>query len=232
MVAKEYLEKIYDTLSQEQKLKLALYNDFGEKAQPLFDWLNYSDSNQSDNKPVIDKAKTIYPDGVYYLYKDDSKELFDYARQNKPQKEVKCIGVKMGEHSIAINLKGLQERTLTKRESNDDYNGYIHECSDAVVDWNGRSNTEHIKHTGINAKLDDDEWIPSVAELCLIYLNKRSVNSAINLSGEIRLKDGWLWSSTEQSTRYAWGFNFGDGCLSSIAKDSTKLYIYTVTKFI
>ena len=170
MVAKEYLEKIYDTLSQEQKLKLALYNDFGEKAQPLFDWLNYSDSNQSDNKPVIDKAKTIYPDGVYYLYKDDSKELFDYARQNKPQKEVKCIGVKMGEHSIAINLKGLQERTLTKRESNDDYNGYIHECSDAVVDWNGRSNTEHIKHTGINAKLDDDEWIPSVAELYLIYL--------------------------------------------------------------
>ena len=138
----------------------------------------------------------------------------------------------MGEHSIAINLKGLQERTLTKRESNDDYNGYIHECSDAVVDWNGRSNTEHIKHTGINAKLDDDEWIPSVAELYLIYLNKRSVNSAINLSGEIRLKDGWLWSSTEQSTRYAWGFNFGDGCLSSNAKDSTKLYIYTVTKFI
>lgn len=59
MITKEYSEKVYDTLSQEQKLKLALYNDFGEKAQSIFDWLNHSDSNQSDSKPVIDKAETI-----------------------------------------------------------------------------------------------------------------------------------------------------------------------------
>lgn len=37
MITKEYSEKVYDTLSQEQKLKLALYNDFGEKAQSIFD---------------------------------------------------------------------------------------------------------------------------------------------------------------------------------------------------
>lgn len=190
MITKEYSEKVYDTLSQEQKLKLALYNDFGEKAQSIFDWLNHSASNQSDNKPVIDKDETIYPDGVYYLYKDGSKELFDCARQNKPQKEVKRIGVKMGEHSIAINLKDLQERTLTTKESNDDYNGYIHERGDAVADWNGKLNTKHVRQTGTDIELADDEWIPSIAELYLIYLNKRSIDSVIELSDGVRLGSG------------------------------------------
>lgn len=36
MITKEYLEKAYDALSQEQKLKLALYNDFGEKGTATF----------------------------------------------------------------------------------------------------------------------------------------------------------------------------------------------------
>lgn len=232
MITKEYSEKVYDTLSQEQKLKLALYNDFGEKAQSIFDWLNHSASNQSDNKPVIDKAETIYPDGVYYIYKDGSKELFDFIGQNKPQKEVKRIGVKMGEHSIAINLKGLQEQTLTTKESNDDYNGYVYKRDDAVADWNGKLNTKHIRQTGTNIELTDDEYIPSIAELYLIYLNKRSINSAINLSGEIRLRDGWLWSSTEQSMGRAWSFNIGNGSISNDIKDSTNFYIYTVSKFL
>lgn len=191
MITKEYSEKVYDTLSQEQKLKLALYNDFGEKAQSIFDWLNHSDSNQSDSKPVIDKVETIYPDGVYYLYKDGSKELFDFIGQNKPQKEVKRIGVKMGEHSIAIGLKGLQEQTLTIKENDDDYNDYVYEYDDAVADWNGKLNTKHIRQTGTDIELADDEWIPSIAELYLIYLNKRSINSAIELSSGVRLGSGF-----------------------------------------
>lgn len=231
MITKEYSEKVYDALSQEQKLKLALYNDFGEKAQSIFDWINHSDSNQSDSKPVIDKVETIYPDGVYYLYKDGSKELFDYARQNKPQREVKRIGVKMGEHSIAINLKGSQEQTLTIKENDDDYNDYVYERDDAVADWNGKLNTKHIRQTGTDIELADDEWIPSIAELYLIYLNKRSINSAIELSSGVRLGSGWYWSSTEESMGFAWSLNFVDGSISKDSKNIVDFYICAITEF-
>ena len=214
-----------------KKLKLALYNDFGEKAQSIFDWLNHSDSNQSDSKPVIDKAETIYPDGVYYLYKDGSKELFDFIGQNKPQKEVKRIGVKMGEHSIAIGLKGLQEQTLTIKENDDDYNDYVYEHDDAVADWNGKLNTKHIRQTGTDIELADDEWIPSIAELYLIYINKRSINSAIELSSGVRLGSGWYWSSTEESVGFAWSLNFVDGNISKDPKNIVEFYVCAVTEF-
>ena len=57
---------------------------------------------------------------------------------------------------------------------------------------------EHIKSIGTGIELEDDEWIPSVTELYLIYLNKRSINAAIELAA-VSIKDGWYWTSTEGS---------------------------------
>ena len=213
MITKEYLEKAYDALSQEQKLKLALYNDFGEKAQPLFDWLNHNVSNKPDNQHLVGTTETLHSDGVYYLYEDGSAELFDFAKQNKPQKAVKRIGIIMGVRSIAINLEDLPEQPLTNTQDDGNYDGYIENYDDVVADWNGKSNTDHIKKIGTGIELKDDEWIPSVAELYLIYLNKRSINAAIELSGGSRIKDGWYWSSTEHSATNAWGLNLNDGSL-------------------
>lgn len=232
MITKEYLEKAYDVLSQEQKLKLALYNDFGEKAQPLFDWLNHNVSNQPDNQHLVDTTKTLHSDGVYYLYEDGSTELFDFTKQNKPQKVVKRIGVRMGEHSIAVNLEDLPEQTLTNAKDSGGYDGYINEYDDAVADWNGKSNTDHIKKIGTDIELKDDEWIPSVAEWYLIYLNKRSINAAIELSGGSRIKDGWHWSSTETSATYAWTLSLNDGSLIDWnPKVSDSSYVRAVAAF-
>lgn len=213
MIAKECVEKAYDALSQEQKLKLALYNDFGEEAQSLFNWLNSNANNPLDSQPIVGTTETLYSDGVYYIYEDGSTELFDFTKQNKPQKTVKRIGVRMGERSIAVNLEDLPEQPLTNKKDDGNYSGYIGEYDDAVADWNGKSNTEHIKQVGTGIELKDDEWIPSVAELYLIYLNKRSINAAIELSGGSRIKDGWYWSSTEHSATYAWYLHLIDGNL-------------------
>lgn len=230
MIAKEYVEKAYDALSQEQKLKLALYNDFGEKAQPLFDWLNHNANNQS-NQPIVGTTETLYSNGVYFLYEDGSTELFDFTKQNKPQKMVKRIGVRMGEHSIAVSLEDLPEQPLTNKNDDGNYSGYISEYDDAVADWNGKSNTEHIKQVGTDIELKDDEWIPSVAELYLIYLNKRSINAAIELSGGSHIKDGWYWSSTEGSAANAWGLYLDDGNLLWTAKVSGSGYVRAVAAF-
>ena len=232
MIEEKYVEKAYNALSQEQKLKLALYNDFGEEAKQLFDWLNHNANNQLDNQLPVNTTETLHSDGIYYLYEDGSAELFDFAKQNKPQKAVKRIGIIMGVRSIAINLEDLPEQPLTNTQDDGNYDGYIENYDDVVADWNGKSNTDHIKKIGTGIELKDDEWIPSVAELYLIYLNKRSINAAIELSGGSRIKDGWYWSSTEHSATNAWYLHLNDGYLNGWnTKVSHSYYVRAVAAF-
>ena len=228
MIAEEFIKEWYNALTNEQKLKLALYSDFGNNAQQIFDWLHCETKTQC----AVVAPATLYSDGVYYIYEDGSTELFDYNKQNAPQKPVKRIGVIMGMHSLGINLEDLPEQPLTNAKDSGNYDGYINEYDDAVADWNGKSNTEHIKKIGTNIELKDDEWIPSVAELYLIYLNKRSINSAIELSGGSRIKDGWYWSSTEGSATHAWSLHLYVGNLILwLTKVSYSSYVRAVAAF-
>lgn len=217
MISEEISKEIYASLPTEQKLKLALYSDFGDEAKEVYDFL--SSTKKEDEQIKISIAQTegshqaILNDGVYYIYEDGSVEKFDYDKRNAPTQKVERIGVVMGSHALAVNLKDLPEQPLTNKKDPGDHDGYITEYDDAVADWNGKANTEHIKAVGTGIKLEDDEWIPSVAELYLIYLNKRSINAAIELSGGSRIKNGWYWSSTETSATGAWTLRLYDGTL-------------------
>lgn len=196
-------------LTSDQKLRLYLFNEYGHDAADAYKFI----TEKTPEAPV--KPQTPRPDGVYYIYQDGTSELFDYRLQNFPKKDVARIGVVMGQHSLAVNLHDFDSCSLTNNKDNTEYNGYITEYSDAVADWNGRSNTEHILEIGTNIVLDENEWIPSVAELYLIYLNKRSINAAIYYSGGSRIKNGWYWSSTELSAAGAWHLTLDDGRLGS-----------------
>lgn len=217
MIPDEIAKLIYTSLPADEKLKLALYNDFGEAASAVYDFIK-SPAKESEEVHIIVQpahipGEVLADDGVYYLYEDGTSEIFDYQKRNAPTKTVKRIGVVMGSHSIAVNLEDYPEQPLTNQKDNTNYAGYISEYEDAVADWNGQANTEHIKSIGTGIELKDGEWIPSVAELYLIYLNKRSINVAIELSGGSRIKDGWYWTSTEASAAYAWGLSLGGGSL-------------------
>lgn len=217
MISEEISKEIYASLPTEQKLKLALYSDFGDEAKEVYDFLSFT---KKENEPIkISIAQTegshqaILNDGVYYIYEDGSVEKFDYDKHNAPTQKVERIGVVMGSHALAVNLEDYPEQPLANQKDRGNYQGYISEYDDAVADWNGKSNTEHIKSIGTGIELKDDEWIPSVAELYLIYLNKRAINAAIELSGGSRIKNGWYWSSTEYSATYAWHLYLNDGYL-------------------
>ena len=218
MISDEISKEIYASLPTEQKLKLALYSDFGDEAKEVYDFLN--PVKKEDEQIQISIAQTegshqsILNDGVYYIYEDGSVEKFDYDKRNVPTQKVERIGVVMGSHALAVNLEDYPEQPLTNQKDRGNYQGYISEYDDAVADWNGKSNTEHIKSIGTGIELKDDEWIPSVAELYLIYLNKRAINVAIELSGGSRIKNGWYWSSTEYSATSAWRLNLLDGNLN------------------
>lgn len=212
-------------LTSDQKLRLYLFNEYGHDAADAYKFI----TEKAPEAPV--KPQTPRPDGVYYIYQDGTSELFDYRLQKLPQKDVARIGVVMGQHSLAVNLHDFDSCSLTNNNDNAEYNGYITEYNDAVADWNGRSNTEHILKIGTNIVLDENEWIPSVAELYLIYLNKRSINAAIYYSGGSRIKDSWYWSSTEVSETSAWYLSLYVGNLHWCNKGQGSSYVRAVTVF-
>ena len=236
MISDEIAKGIYASLQADEKLKLALYNDFGEEAQTVYDFIKSPVKDNEQIKINIQQTEgphqAILNDGVYYIYEDGSVELFDFKKCNAPTKTVKRIGVVMGSHAIAVNLEDYPEQPLTNQKDNTNYAGYISEYEDAVADWNGQANTEHIKSIGTGIELKDDEWIPSVAELYLIYLNKRSINAAIKLSGGSRIKDGWYWTSTESSATNAWSLYLNDGTLYGwTTKVTDSIYVRAVAAF-
>ncbi len=194
MISEDIVKATYASLPTDQRLKLALYSDFGEEAKDVYDFIK---SPVKEDEQILIKTEPVklptqpILDGVFYIYEDDTVEYFDYEKRNAPTQKVKRIGVVMGKRSLAVNLEDLSEQTLTNQKDPGGYEGYISEYDDAVADWNGQKNTEHIKSIGTGIELKDDEWIPSVAELYLIYLNKRAINAAIELSGGSRTKDGW-----------------------------------------
>lgn len=236
MISDEIAKTIYASLPMDEKLKLALFSDFGEEAQAVYDFIKSPIKEVEQIKIDIQQTEgshqAILNDGVYYIYEDNTVEKFDYKKRNAPTKTVKRIGVVMGRHALAVNLEDYPEQPLTNQKDPGGYDGYITEYDDAVADWNGQSNTEHIKSIGTGIELEDDEWIPSVAELYLIYLNKRSINAAIELSGGSRIKDGWYWTSTEYSATGAWYLGLGDGYLRNWHTKATHSgYVRAVAAF-
>ena len=236
MISDELAKDIYASLTADERLKIALFSDFSEEAYQVYDFIKSpakkDEQIKIDIKPTEGSHQAILNDGIYYIYEDGSVEIFDYQKRNAPTKTVKRIGVVMGSHAIAVNLEDYPEQPLTNQKDNTDYAGYISEYDDAVADWNGKTNTEHIKSIGTGIELKGGEWIPSVAELYLIYLNKRSINAAIELSGGSRIKDDWYWTSTEHSATSAWYLFLSSGYLYSWnAKVSYSYYVRPVAAF-
>lgn len=55
-------------------------------------------------------------------------------------------------------------------------------------------------------------WLPSLAELALIWANFDKVNYALSkISGATQLQKTWYWSSTQASADIAWFLNLSDG---------------------
>nr|DAG22486.1 MAG TPA: Protein of unknown function (DUF1566) [Caudoviricetes sp.] len=57
-------------------------------------------------------------------------------------------------------------------------------------------------------------WLPSLAELALIWANFDKVNYALSkITGATPLQKTWYWSSTQRSADRAWGLPLSDGAM-------------------
>ena len=179
-----------------------------ETAQKCWDFVRGSDEAKKQ-EPASDRLA----DGVYLIDTKGNAVRYD-GETTECVNDTAYIGIVQGSHSVAIALQDVSEDeiTLTKKVYKKDHGGYKDSYMDAVQDWDGKGNTERLKQIGLNPaiQLKDGEYIPTLAELYLICLNRKAINAAMRFVGGQELA-GWYWSSTELSAPNAWYLALNDG---------------------
>lgn len=75
-------------------------------------------------------------------------------------------------------------------------------------------------------------WLPSLAELALIWANFDKINYALSkISGATQLQKTWYWSSTQGSADTAWYLYLSDGTMNNYYKFS-QLRVRPVSAFL
>lgn len=171
-------------------------------------------------------------DGVYII--TENNQIIPFNRSFCLTERAAYIGLVQGNHSIAIALYDVSENEITLTNKKDDGKGrYIDSYMDAVQDWQGKRNTEHLQAVEINPTimLKDDEYIPALAELYLICLNRKAINAAMRFVGGQELA-GWYWSSTEYSATGAWNLTLSNGSANIVTKVTSTYRVRLVKQFI
>ena len=223
-------------MNEIQKMKMALlvmnHADV-ENAQKSYDFV-MADSKESVNQEAAPTTQSLMADGIYLSKKPGSRVL-SVPGCNKD--DCIAVGIKLGSKSIAVALKDAadgEETTLTDSEDETDYSGYIDNTTDAVADWNGENNTKHLIQIGLsdNIKLDPGQYIPSVGELYLIYLHKKTLNKALEEVGGEPIASDWYWTSTELSASVAWLLDLSHGSMGYGTKSTGTFRVRPVSAFI
>lgn len=159
-------------------------------------------------------------DGVYIITQDGNADKFTGSNLILDcDNPVIGIGIKQGDRGVIIALRdaanGEDVALTTCEDTTNYYDGYIDNYIDAVADWNGEANTAHLKEIGLNPaiELKEGEHIPSVAEMYLIYTNRKAINAALRFVGGEEIKGLWYLTSTEYSATDAWLLYLSSGRL-------------------
>ena len=199
-----------------------------ETAQKCWDFVRGGDEAKKQ-EPASDRLA----DGVYLI--DTKGNAVRYGGETTEcVNDTAYIGIVQSSHSVAIALHDVSEDEITLTSKKDDGKGhYIDSYMDAVQDWQGKKNTEHLQAVGLNPaiQLKDGEYIPTLAELYLICLNRKAINAAMRFVGGQELA-GWYWSSTEYSAANAWHLGLNGGHAYSYTKATITGRVRPVSAFL
>ena len=189
--------------------------------------------NDSKEEPASNRLG----DGIYLIGSDGAAVLFEGKLTEAPQ-STEYIGIVQGDHSVAValtDMAGGNDVTLT---DSDDKTGdsqyYIEDYEEAVQDYDGETNTQHLRKIGLNPqiKLKDGEYIPSLGELYIICLNQYAINEALKFVGGQPLAKDWYWSSTEYSATNAWHLRLNYGGAYGYTKAASQGRVRAVSAFL
>ena len=230
-------------MTEKQEVKLQLLDKFANIEKPeTVDFCRkaYEFLAEGETTPQPQAGAVVAdqePDGIYLVLDGGRHVLF--TGDNNADDCAACIGigVKWGSKSIVVALNDQadgEDITLTANKDKGDYAGYINNYLDAVADWNGKANTEHLKKIGLsqNIALPDGWYIPSLGELYFVFLNRKAINAALEYVGGKTIDDYWYWTSTESSAPSAWYLNLSSGIADTYTKASSTYRVRAVSAFI
>ena len=220
-----------EAINDAMQIRITLLKETGynvETAQKCWDFVRGSDEAKKQ-EPASDRLA----DGVYIIDCKGNAVRYD-GETTESVNDTAYIGIVQGSHRVAIALQDVSEDEITLTTGKDDGKGrYIDNYLDAVQDWNGWQNTEHLQAVGLNPaiQLKDGEYVPTLAELYLICLNRKAINAAMRFVGGQELA-GWYWSSTEYSAPYAWLLYLNDGFADYFTKATYTARVRPVSAFL
>ena len=220
-----------EAINNDMQVRMTLLKETGynvETAQKCWDFVRGGDEAKKQ-EPASDRLA----DGVYLIDTKGNAVRYD-GETTETVNDTAYIGIVQGSHSVAISLHDVSEDEITLTSKKDDGKGhYIDSYMDAVQDWQGKKNTEHLQAVGLNPaiQLKDGEYIPTLAELYLICLNRKAINAAMRFVGGQELA-GWYWSSTEYSATYAWFLGLNGGYAGIITKATHTFRVRPVSAFL
>ena len=221
-----------EAINDAMQVRMTLLKETGynvETAQKCWDFVCGGDEAKKQ-EPTSDRLA----DGVYLIDHKGNAVRYD-GEDTETTNDTAYIGIVQGSHSVAISLHDVSEDeiTLTAKESKNDHGGCKDSYMDAVQDWDGKGNTERLKQIGLNPaiQLKDGEYIPTLAELYLICLNRKAINAAMRFVGGQELA-GWYWSSTEFSATNAWHLYLDYGGAGSYTKATNTPRVRPVSAFL
>lgn len=215
------------------KLRFMLLRENGyevERAQKCLDFI------RGGAEEAPSKAGEL-ADGIYLIDTKGNAVRF-VGDKTETINDTAYVGIVMGSHSVAVSLieqAQMDDITLTKKDANKCAESIYHtKYIDAVADWNGKRNTENLKKQGLNSQIElrPGEYIPSLAELYLICLNRKKLNEALEFVGGQLLDDLWYWSSTEYSAYHAWILSLYYGRAYCLTKATSKARVRAVSAFL
>lgn len=220
-------------INESMKLRFMLLRENGyevERAQKCLDFI------RGGAEEAPSKAGEL-ADGIYLIDTKGNAVRF-VGDKTETINDTAYVGIVMGSHSVAVSLieqAQMDDITLTKKDANKCAESIYHtKYIDAVADWNGKRNTENLKKQGLNSQIElrPGEYIPSLAELYLICLNRKKLNEALEFVGGQLLDDLWYWSSTEFSATSAWILNLYDGYANHGTKATNETRVRAVSAFL
>lgn len=207
-------------LTEIQKLRMAIVAnlDFDvEKAKKVYNFVT------GDGQTPASFQQRSWSDGVYYVVEGGC--LAGIEDPDSIAEKVIGVAVKMGDKIATValhNAAGGEEVSLTNGDACGTSEFFHQDFYDAITDWDGEGNTKDYGNA-LNPEiaLEEGQYIPSLAQLHLILLNIKEVNTALEAVGGSPMRKEWYWSSTEYSANGSWYVHFGSGYSGSTGKYGT-----------
>lgn len=204
-------------LTEIQKLRMAIVANLNfdvEKAKKVFNFIN------GDDAASVSSMQQFWPDGVYYVL--NGGHLATTDDPDSISEQVIGVAVKMGDKIATVALHDAangEEIALTTDTPCGSERFFHSDFFDAITDWDGEGNTNDYGDL-LNPEigLKEGQYIPSLAQLHLILLNIKEVNTALEAVGGSPMRKEWYWSSTEYSAHNSWYVYFSNGNSGSNGK--------------